>query len=77
MDPNATLTALLEAMMDNDRESALLHIDALGNWLDSDGFLPIVRSIGDYYAVGSTVCKNKLASNPMVVEVEDAADETH
>jgi hypothetical protein len=42
MDPNATLTALRNALADGDAESAAEYFEALDEWLEKGGFLPTV-----------------------------------
>lgn len=40
MDPDATLAALLEALTENDRTSAILHATNLAAWISRGGYLP-------------------------------------
>ena len=46
MDPNQTLSDLLEAFADGDRDSALEHLDDLRTWLKMGGFMPRLTTAG-------------------------------
>ncbi len=45
MDPNATLTLLLEALANRDSSAAQQAASDLAEWLNKGGFLPIVREV--------------------------------
>jgi hypothetical protein len=56
MDPTATLRALLEACIDGDRQAAYDSCMDLAEWINRDGYLPLVHRyshevIGDIYRV--------------------------
>jgi hypothetical protein len=44
MDPQATWLALIQALIDEERESASEYAEILIDWLDRGGFPPIVLS---------------------------------
>lgn len=44
MDPNAALIALLNAFADEDEDAILAHLDGLKEWIERDGFSPVVRN---------------------------------
>ena len=40
MDPTATLDLILDALLDDDDDGALIHLEDLAGWLHSGGFAP-------------------------------------
>ena len=40
VDPNVTMSELLTALIDGDRDEAVQRLEALGGWLSSGGFFP-------------------------------------
>lgn len=44
MDPTATWTLLLQALIDDDWEAAVLAAETLQEWLQRGGFAPLVAS---------------------------------
>lgn len=47
MDPNATLQSALDALADDDRETAAELLEALAEWLARGGFSPRVERVSD------------------------------
>lgn len=45
MDPTQTLLDALMALIDDDAEEARVHLTALADWLDRDGFPPDVPEV--------------------------------
>lgn len=45
MDPTACLRELLDALADEDRDTAVERAEDLRNWLNGGGFLPCVQMI--------------------------------
>ena len=44
MDPNSALIALLDAIVDKDRDATLEYLSALQEWIEKGGFLPEISS---------------------------------
>jgi len=42
MDPQKTLTLLLEAIHNGSKQETLEHLESLQQWLNNDGFPPII-----------------------------------
>jgi hypothetical protein len=47
MDPETALRDALEALLTQDRESAVLHLSSLATWLEKGGFMPRKKEVED------------------------------
>lgn len=66
MDPDATLKALIDAVVDGDEQQVSILADALKHWLDRGGFAPTTigpRTLGNAWhtAITRTICEIAVA----------------